>query len=161
MPHFAHSSSSCIIFQLFISVKDMLNFFSWICFKNVGKLDFNMFKLTFSKITCNFKSVNTSLPDKVFSSEYESRSALKWIQICPDLDPQYWWNSLFLCWGRLERQDPEGKADCATYSAEELGRFSSIEALGINLILLINLFFSEKLCYYMFFYCMCFVYESG
>jgi hypothetical protein len=70
-------------------------------------------------------------------------------------------NSLFLFWSRLEKQDPEGKADCATYSAEELGRFSSIEALGINLILLINLFFSEKLCYYTFFYCMCFVYESG
>jgi hypothetical protein len=33
-----------------------------------------------------------------------------------------------LFWGRLERQDPEGKADCASYSPEELGRFSSFEA---------------------------------
>jgi hypothetical protein len=36
--------------------------------------------------------------------------------------------------GRLERQDPEGKADCATYSPEELGRFSSFGAACNNLL---------------------------
>jgi hypothetical protein len=46
------------------------------------------------------------------------------------MDPQYLLMKFSVLFGvRLEKQDPEGKSDCATYSPEELGRFSNFEAL--------------------------------